>query len=78
MRRLLVLAVVTLGVLTGPLVASSAALCCTPYGPYSSYSSCQSSAGNREMHGYIITKPCHYRSSKFITDGWYYYAYVPG
>lgn len=74
MRQLLVLALVTLSVLTGPLVGSAAAA--QDFGPFSTYSSCQQSAGNREMHGWRITwQGCHYRDYQPYKPGYYYIAY---
>ncbi len=67
MRRLIVLTAVTLGILAGPSVATAAA---ATYGPFSTYSACVQSAGNREFHGYIITRNCYWSGGR-----WYYSAY---
>ncbi len=70
MRRRLLLALITSGiVLSGPLAGSAAA---ASYGPYPSLDSCNRSAGNLEMHGYDITIPC--RRAYPGVNSWYFSA----
>ena len=60
LRCLLVMALVSLGILTGPLVGSSSAG--YVYGPYSSYSACAQARASYEKHG-LIARKCQRRGS---------------
>ena len=55
----------------GSSAAHSAAGPLRRYGPFTSFTSCQRSAGNLSFHGYI-TSNCA-KSGAY----WYYYAYYP-